>query len=131
MSESLKTSARDLSSLAKSLMLDSGQLLVPPKRSRCVPVTVLTRQTSVDAAPTAGRERFLESVQALARNDRTRRDAEFEIYAIEQIGSSPSRLQPNSLRYRASRRCRREERSLAHEWSRLDPGLESAALADR
>jgi hypothetical protein len=128
-SESLKTSARDLSSLAKSLDASiQASLLVPSKE---VPlrsgygIDIVRRR--FDAAPTAGRERFLESVQAWLGMIARVATAEFEIYAIEQIGSSPLAVAAD-IRYdiAASRPDdRREERvgSWHTEWSRLDSGV--------
>ena len=128
-SESLKTSARDLSPLAKSLdaSIQAG-LLVPSKE---VPlrsgygIDIVRRR--FDAAPTSGREPFLESVQAWLGMIARVATAEFEIYALEEIGSSPLTVAAD-IRYdiaatRPDDRWEERVGSWHTEWSRLDSAV--------
>ncbi len=122
--QTLKTSVGDFSTLAKFLAPSiEASSLVPVKessmRSGCG-IDVLRR--SFGAAAVTGRDRFLQEIQAWLGQVSRVETAEFEIYGIKEIASTPLSVRLE-IRYDivASRNDeRREERvgSWRTEWSR-------------
>jgi len=122
-SQSLKTSVRDLSFLAKLLAPSiKASSLIPPKESSLrsgYGIDTVKRQFG--AATVLGRDQFLQQVQFWLGQVSRVETAEFEIYGIEEIANAPLTLRLN-IRYDivAKRNDeRREERvgSWLTEWS--------------
>ena len=122
-SQKLKTSVHDLSSVAKLLSSAiEASSLIPIKESTLrsgYGIDIVRRSFGTDLVP--GRERFLQAIRAWLGNVSKVETAEFEIYEIKQIASTPLTV---SLQIRydvvASRNDdRREERvgSWRTEWS--------------
>lgn len=126
-SQALKASVRDLSALAKLLAPSiEASSLVPAKESSLrsgYGIDVVRRQFGPAMVP--GRERFLKAFQAWLGQVSRVETAEFEIYSIEEIASTPLTVRLK-IRYDivASRIDeRREERvgTWLTEWSRDEP----------
>ena len=122
--QTLRTSARDLSMLAKLLAPSvEASSLIPIKESSLrsgYGIDIVRRQ--FDAAVAPGRERFLQEIHAWLGQISRVETAEFEMYGIEVITSAPLTVRLR-IRYDivASRNDeRREERvgSWRTEWSR-------------
>ena len=125
-SQALKTSVRDLSILAKFVSPSiEASSLIPIKESTLrsgYGIDIARRSFGPDVVP--GREPFLQSIRTWLGNVPKVETAEFEIYEIKQIASTPLTV---SLQIRydvvASRNDdRREERvgSWRTEWSRSE-----------
>jgi Flp pilus assembly protein TadD/peroxiredoxin len=123
-SQSLKTSFRDLSPLTKSLAPSiKASSLVPVKESSLrsgYGIDSVRRQFG--AAVVYGRERFLQEIQAWLGQISQVETAEFEIYDIKEIASSPLSVRLG-IRYdivttRNDDRCEERVGSWRTEWSR-------------
>jgi Flp pilus assembly protein TadD/peroxiredoxin len=123
-SQSLKTSFRDLSPLTKSLAPSiKASSLVPVKESSLrsgYGIDSVRRQFGATVVP--GRERFLQEIQVWLGQISQVETAEFEIYDIKEIASSPLTVRLE-IRYdivTTRNDDRREERvgSWRTEWSR-------------
>jgi len=98
--QALKASVRDLSVLARSLDPSiQGSSLLPTKETALRSgngIDVVRREFANSLVP--GQERFLHEMQTWLWQDSQVKTAEFEITAIEEIGSSPLRVRAE-IRY--------------------------------
>jgi tetratricopeptide (TPR) repeat protein len=124
--DDLKTSVRDHATLADSLDASIEASTLLPTRESTVRsaygIDVVKRQFGGEAVP--GRDRFVESLHAWLGQVTRVETAEFEVYGIEQIASSPLTLRLD-IRYdivAGSPHQKREERVgwWRTEWSRDD-----------
>ncbi len=127
-SVALQKSPRDLAPLAKSLhpSIQASSLVSPDEQPIRSGYGIEIRRRRFDAAVFPGRERFLAAIHAWLGPISTVETAEFEIYGIEETGSSPLAAHLD-IRYdivAAYQDGRREERvgSWSIDWSRQQSG---------
>ncbi len=127
-SDALRKSPRDLAPLAKFLhpSIQASSLVPSDDQPIRAGFGIELRKRQFDAALIPGRERFLDAVLSWLGPISTVEASEFEIYAIEETGSSPLAVHLE-IRYDIAAMYqdgRREERvgSWSTDWSRQESG---------